>query len=174
MEHAEDEVKAAIEDIKKEKSAETSKAKQELKEDACEAKVAELTNDLKRLQADFENYKKRVEKENTQFREYASASVVKKLLPVLDSFEMAIKNTKNHDEFVKGMELIYSQFHSILGEEGLRPIEAGNKKLDPYLHEVLLSEKSDKAEDTILEELQKGYMFKGCVLRHSKVKVAKK
>lgn len=139
-----------------------------------QAKIAELTDDLKRVQAEFENYKKRADKECASFREYAKAELVKKLLAILDSFELALKNTDNHEEFVKGTELIYSQLYTLLKEEGLRPIETKDRKLDTAYHDVMLTEKSDKPEDTILEELQRGYMFKNGVLRHSKVKVAKK
>jgi molecular chaperone GrpE len=159
-------------DVKPEAKAKPE-PKPEPKKDAKEQKIAELTDDLKRLQAEFENYKKRSEKECCHFRDYAKADLIKKLLPIIDSFEIALKNTKNHDDFVKGMELIYSNFHSLLKEEGLEPIKAAGK-LDPYLHEVLISESSDKEEDTILEELQRGYKFKDRVLRHTKVKVAKR
>jgi molecular chaperone GrpE len=146
----------------------------ELKEKITEQeKTDELINDLKRLQAEFENYKKRADKESSQLRCYVLADFAKKLLIILDSFELALKNSENHEEFVRGVELIYSQFYAILKEEGLKPIETKQKKFDPYLHEVLLSEKSEKEEDTIIEELQKGYKFKDIVIRHSKVKVAK-
>jgi molecular chaperone GrpE len=90
--------------------AKAPKQKKETKED----KIAELTTDLKRIQAEFENYKKRAEKENAQFCEYAKAEIVKKLLSVLDSFEIALKSTGNHEEFVKGIELIYSQLYTLL------------------------------------------------------------
>ncbi len=138
-----------------------------------DAKIAELTDDIKRLQADFENYKKRCEKENQAFREYAKADLVKKLLTVLDSFEMALKNTEDKEEFVKGVELIYSQLYGLLKEEGLEAIETKDKRFDPYFHEVMMTVSSDH-DDAILEEFQKGYTFKGQVLRHSKVKVGKK
>ena len=105
---------------------------------------------------------------------YANAGLICKLLPVLDSFEMALKNTIDKEKFVKGIELIYSQFYQLLEDEGLRPIETAGKMCDPYLHEVLLTEECDKEDDCILEQLQKGYMLGSKVLRHSKVKVAKK
>lgn len=142
--------------------------------DDKQSRIDELTDDLKRVQAEFENFRKRCEKENSSFRDYAKAELVRKLLTVLDSFEIALKNTADHKKFVDGVELIYSQLYSLLKEEGLQHIETKDKRFDPYLHEVMLSEKSDKPEDMILEELQKGYKFKDCVLRHSKVKVAKK
>jgi molecular chaperone GrpE len=167
-----------MKDSKKEEKKEIddniAKLKTEIKKDPKDQKIEELTNDLKRLQAEFENYKKRCEKENASFREYSNAILIKKMLTVLDSFEIALKNTANPEEFVKGVELIYSQFYSILQDEGLMHLETVGKRFDPYLHEVLLSEKSNKEDDTILEELQKGYKLKGCILRHSKVKVAKR
>ena len=85
-----------------------------------------------------------------------------------------MKNTEDNEKFIKGMEMVYAQLISTLHEEGLKPIDALKKKFDPYLHEVMLREKSDKEEDIILEELQKGYMLNDKVLRHSKVKVSEK
>ncbi|MFH1064621.1 MAG: nucleotide exchange factor GrpE [Candidatus Woesearchaeota archaeon] len=173
------EVKSEIKKHHKDAAEDKSKAEKKddspaTKIDVNAAKIEELTNDLKRVQADFENYKKRVDKESTYFREYACSTVVKKLLAVLDSFEMALKNTDDQEAFIKGVELIYSQLYNVLKEEGLEYIDVKGKKLDPHLHDVMLSEKSEDPEDTIIEELQKGYRLKGAVLRHSKVKVAKK
>lgn len=139
-----------------------------------EAKIKELTELLQRLQADFENYKKRIEKEKCDLAGYTACRLVSQFLPILDSFELALKNDKDHQKFVKGVELIYSQFYSLLEDLGLKPIEAADRKFDPYEHEVLLSEKSDKEEDIVLEELQKGYRLGDVVIRHSKVKVSKK
>ena len=147
---------------------ETSDECQNLKE-----KAAELTNLLQHIQADFENYKKRVEKEKTEFKCLAKIELIKKLLPLLDNFELAIKNKDNREEFIKGVELIYSQFVDLLECEGLRKIDAENQKFDPYKHEALMAEKSDKEENTILEEFQKGYMLHDNVIRHSKVKISK-
>lgn len=136
--------------------------------------ISELTDTLQRLQAEFENYKKRVEKEKQEFIKFAHAHVILELLPMLDSFELALKGTKDNEKFIKGIEMIFAQFHSILEKEGLRPISSLGQKLDPYKHEVLMKEKSDKEEDIILEEFQKGYMFNDKVLRHSKVKISEK
>ena len=148
--------------------------KEEPKKESKEDKIEELTNDLKRVQAEFENYKKRAEKENSKICDYSKAELIKRLLTVLDSFEIALKNTEKHEEFVKGIELIYSQLYTLLKDEGLQYIDTKDRKFDPYLHEVMLSEKSDKDDDMIIEELQKGYKFKEFIIRHSKVKVAKK
>ena len=137
-------------------------------------KIDELTDTLKRLQAEFENYKKWNAKEKTEFVKYANADVIERMLPVLDSFEIALKNTNDKEKFVEGMKIVYAQLHSILEAEGLRPIKATGEKFDPYKHEVLMKEESDKPDETILEEFQKGYMLNDKVLRHSKVKISGK
>jgi molecular chaperone GrpE len=135
--------------------------------------VEEYKETIQRLQAEFENYKKRVEKDIANYKEYANAELVKRLLPVLDSFELAIKNINSDGEkFKKGVELVYAQLYSALETEGLTPIKAVGEKFDPYKHEALMQQGSE--EETVLEELQKGYMFKGAVIRHSKVKLGKK
>jgi molecular chaperone GrpE len=140
--------------------------------DPAVEKINELTDMIKRVQAEFINYKNRTERENKQCIEYGSASLVQKLLPVLDSFEIALKNANEHESFRKGIEMIYAQLLDILKQEGLAPIITEGKKFDPYHHEVMMKQKSDKNEDTIIEEFQKGYMFKDKVIRHSKVKVS--
>ncbi len=134
----------------------------------------ELTDTLKRLQAEFENYKKRVEKEKMEFVKYAHAEVIASMLPVLDSFEIALKNTIDKEKFVEGMKIVYAQLHSLLEAEGLSPIKSVGENFDPYKHEVLMKEESDKPDGTILEEFQKGYMLNDKVLRFSKVKISGK
>ena len=143
--------------------------KKESKKDASE----DYKEMLQRMQAEFENYKKRADKEAADIRKYANAELVKAFLPILDSFEMAFKNTKDKDKFVKGIEMLYAQLYSILEDQGLRPIDCAGRQCDPYYHEVLLQEASDK-DGMVLEELQKGYMLNDVVLRHSKVKVGRK
>ena len=143
------------------------------KVESKQKQLEELTDTLQRLQAEFENYKKRVDKERVHFMEYSKAEIIAKLLPILDSFELALQNTKEADKFAKGMEMIHTQIIDSLQQEGLRKIEV-NGKFDPFKHEVLLKEKSNEDEDTILQELQPGYMLKDKVLRHAKVKVAEK
>lgn len=137
-----------------------------------EQKIEELTEMCKRIQAEFINYKNRTEKDARHMMDYSSSDVIKKMLPVLDSFELAFKNNKDYESFKKGVELVYAQLMEALKNEGLRPILALGEKFDPYKHEVLMKAKSDKPEDIVLEELQKGYMFKDKVLRHSKVKIS--
>jgi len=156
----------------------TETEKVQIPADQKDAQIMDLTDTLKRLQAEFENYKKRTEKENSILIQHASTQLVKELLPVLDSFELALKN--NHIDnpeiakYRKGLELIYTQLFSTLEDEGLRIIDTQNKKFDPYKHEVLMIKESDKDDDVILEELQKGYMLNAIVLRHSKVVISKK
>ena len=135
-------------------------------------KIRELTELCQRIQAEFINYKNRTEKETKQILEYSSADMAKKLLPVLDSFELAFKNNNDYESFNKGMELVYAQFMDILTHEGLTSIKAEGLKFNPYKHEVLMKAKSDKGEDIVIEELQKGYQYKDRILRHSKVKIS--
>lgn len=139
--------------------------------------IEELTNTLKRLQAEFENYKKRQEKENSQFIKNSNAALIKSMLPVLDSFELAIKSSNGNSEemnkFKKGLEMIYAQLFGMLKEQGLRIIETKDKRFDPYKHEVLMVKETDGEEDTILEEFQKGYMLNDIILRHSKVMITR-
>ena len=171
-----DEVEKLKENVSeiKEKKQENKKTEHKEKKSTDKEKIAELTETLQRLQAEFENYKKRVDKEKEEFVKYAKADLIQSLLPIIDTFEIALRNTKDNEKFVKGMEMVYAQFVSTLQSEGLKPIECVGKKFDPYLHEVMLKEKSDKDDGVVLEELQKGYMLNDKVLRHSKVKVSEK
>ena len=154
------------------KSAESEDFKKRLEEK--NKQIDELTDTLKRLQAEFENYKKWNAKEKSDFVKYSNADLIANMLPVLYSFEIALKNTNDKDKFIEGIKIIYAQFHSIMEAEGLKPIKATGEKFDPYRHEVLMKEESDKPDETILEEFQKGYMLNDKVLRHSKVKVSGK
>ncbi|MFH1134031.1 MAG: nucleotide exchange factor GrpE [Nanoarchaeota archaeon] len=135
--------------------------------------IEELTDTLKRVQAEFENYQKRVQKELQARIVNDKACFIRKLLPIIDSFELALKNAKEPKEFHRGMELIHAQLLDVLSKEGMKPIEAKGKRLDPYMHEVLCEEPSEH-DCVVLEELQRGYMLNGAVLRHTKVKIGKK
>ncbi len=153
--------------------AATKKVEEEVKKKTIEEENIDLKNTLQRLAAEFDNYKKRTDKEKADYKTYLVKDFVEKLLPIIDSFELALKDTKNAETFRKGVEMIYSQLYTMLEKEGLKPIESLGEKLDPYKHEALLHEKSDKPDDTIIEELSKGYMLKDAVVRTSKVKIAK-
>ncbi len=135
--------------------------------------VPDYTEDLKRLQADFENYIKRTKKEFEKVTMEAKASVIRSLLSVVDSFEASLESI-NDSETAKGVRMIYDSFIKLLKEEGLEPIKSIGERLNPFLHEVLLKEESDEEEDTIIDEIQKGYLFRGLLLRSSKVKISKK
>jgi molecular chaperone GrpE len=136
--------------------------------------AADYLDHLKRLQADFENYIKRTDKERKDVATFAAEKLVVKLLTVLDEFEHTLDALKKSGskELVQGIELLYKNFHKILADEGIQAIESMGKHADPYLHEVVLKEKSDKQEGIIIQELQKGYKMKDKVVRYAKVKVA--
>jgi len=131
---------------------------------------------LKRLQADFENYKKQQEKKKKEFIEFANEKLLNNLLPVVDNLEKALDSTKNENnlETIKqGINNILKDFHNILMREGVHPIKALDQKFDPYKHEAVMSFETDKyPEDTVTEELRKGYYIKSKVLRPAMVKVA--
>ncbi|MGV8086983.1 MAG: nucleotide exchange factor GrpE [Candidatus Woesearchaeota archaeon] len=151
--------------------------KKDINEYTKDLEISELTDTLKRLQAEFENYKKRVDKENIITIKNANLNLIKELLPVLDSFELALKSNTNENaeiaKYRKGLELIYSQLYSILETHGLRIIDTKNKKFDPFRHEVLLVKECDLPDDTIIQEFQKGYFLNETIIRHSKVMIAK-
>lgn len=154
------------------KTDEKAELKKQLEEK--NQRIEELTDALKRLQAEFENFRKRVDRERVEFIKFAHADIIAKMLPVLDSFELALKNTHDKEKLVEGVKMIFAQLYSILEAEGLKPIKAAGEKFDPYKHEVLMKEASDKPEETILEEFQKGYILNDRVIRHSKVKISGK
>jgi molecular chaperone GrpE len=134
-----------------------------------------LIDRLARLQAEFENARKRTAREQQEFREYAVADAVKALLPTLDSFERALQTgSTEKSEFRSGVELIYKQLQDSLQKLGLRAIPAKGEPFDPHLHEAIeMVETSDAADHQILEELQRGYKLKDRLLRPSMVKVAR-
>lgn len=156
---------------KKKKISKDKKAPSDL--DQANQKILELTDSLQRLQAEFENYKKQVDKKSLENLQFASANIIMKILPIIDTFEIAIKNSEDPKKFKQGIELIYAQIMSALKNEGLETINSQGKIFNPYLHEAMMAVESDKEKDTVLEVLQKGYTLKGRVLRHSKVKISK-
>jgi molecular chaperone GrpE len=134
-----------------------------------------LIDRLARLQAEFENARKRTAREQQDFREYAVSDAVKALLPTLDSFERALQTgTKEKSEFRGGVELIYKQLQDALQKLGLRAIPAKGEPFDPHLHEAIeMVDTTDAADHQILEELQRGYKLKDRLLRPSMVRVAR-
>ncbi|MFT4304728.1 MAG: nucleotide exchange factor GrpE [Candidatus Woesearchaeota archaeon] len=144
--------------------------KKQLKDDK-ETQIEDLTNLLKRVQAEFSNYMKRTETEKKEIVKFASKEIILKLLPVIDNFDLALKNTNNNEEFVKGIEIVYNDLLNVLENEGLKKIEA--KKFDPNFHEAIAIEESDE-DGIVLEEIRKGYLINDKIVRHSLVKVSKK
>ncbi len=155
---------------------EQSKDKESKKKSSDKDQVKELTESLQRLQAEFENYKKRTDKQNQEFIKFANKELILKLLPLLDNFELALKNIGgNKNEFVKGVELIFSQFIEILEQQGLTKINSMGNEFDPHVHEALMQgNDKEKKDNEIIEEFQKGYMLNEQVIRHTKVKVNKR
>jgi molecular chaperone GrpE len=135
--------------------------------------VAEKTDLLQRLQAEFANYKRRTEEERAKIYPRAVGDVLKKFIGIFDDFELALKASSNPEEFRKGVELIFAKLVSTAEEFGLKKIDVKGKHFDPQLHEALLTEETDDKEQVILEELQSGYQLNDVVLRTAKVKVSK-
>jgi len=134
---------------------------------------AELRDQLLRRQADFENFRRRIERERSDFTQYAGMELVGELLPVLDDFERALKTETPDKDYAKGVELIYQRLVDTLKKMGLEPIEAEGKRFDPYVHEAVERAEVEGVEDhTVLEVFQKGYNFRGRLLRPAMVKVA--
>jgi len=142
-----------------------------------DGKIAELTDDLKRLQAEFENYKKRVDRESGERAKASNQKLIADLLPILDSFDKALEDTKNpggSENLRKGLLGLQKQFLQTLQREGLREIRTDGR-FDPFLHEAMMrEEREDVEEGTILEVYQKGYALAQRTLRPARVKVAYK
>jgi len=149
---------------------------QKLKEEADKAK--EYWERILRLQADFENTRKRLEREKQDFIKFANEGIILESLNILDDLERTIElaQAKHQDlsAFLKGVEMILAHLYEMLKEYGVKPIEAEGKLFDPHMHEALMQVDNDELpEHTIVEELQKGYLLNERVLRTSKVKVSK-
>jgi molecular chaperone GrpE len=140
---------------------------------AAEAKAEEHLNDLKRLAAEFENYKKRTAREQAALSARATERLVKELLPIVDDLERALEAAEEHEEakLEEGVRLVHRQLASALEREGLAEIETDGK-FDPHVHEALLSQPSEADEGSVIEVLQKGYRLGDRVLRPARVAVA--
>ena len=136
----------------------------------------ESLDKILRLQAEFDNYKKRQEKRQREFIEYANQDLLNNLLSVIDNLERALdstKNEKNVKAIREGLKNVLKDFHQVLSKEGVAPIESINKKFDPGKHEAVMKEETEKhSEDIVTEEFRKGYYIKSRVLRPAMVKVA--
>jgi molecular chaperone GrpE len=133
-----------------------------------------LLDRLARAQAEFENVRRRNIKEQQDFRDFAAADTIKSLLPVLDSFELALNSKSDAAEFRNGIDLIYKQLQNALAKLSLQPIAAKGEPFNPHLHEAIeMVETSDAPDHQVVEELQRGYKLKDRLLRPAMVKVAK-
>ena len=145
--------------------------------DERDAKIEDLNNRYLRLMAEFDNYRKRTEKEKASQFQNGEAKVLEKILPVLDSFERGMKavpEEQHEDPVYQGMDKIYKQLMKTLTDLGVEPIDAEGKPFDLELHNAVMQVENDELEEnTVAAELQKGYTFKGTVLRHSMVSVVK-
>ena len=175
----EETVEEAEEAAAEEPEAEKEKGsffKKKEKKDKKDEKIEELTDRVRRQMAEFDNFRKRTEKEKTQMFETGAKSIVEKILPVVDNFERglaAVTEEEKGTPFVEGMEKIYKQMMTVLEEAGVKPIEAVGQEFDPNLHNAVMHvEDEEFGENIIAEEFQKGYTYRDTVVRHSMVKVA--
>lgn len=149
--------------------------KKKEKKDKKDEKIEELNDRLIRSIAEFDNFRKRTEKEKSQMFEIGAKDVIEKILPVVDNFERGLATVPEEDRessFVQGIELVYKQLVKCLEDAGVTPIEAVGKEFDPNLHNAVMhAEDESMGENMVAEEFQKGYMYRSTVVRHSMVKV---
>lgn len=177
-----DETKADMDESTKEdktvdkKDEKVSKLKKAKKKDKKDEQIEELKDRLVRSMAEFDNFRKRTEKEKSQMFEVGAKSIVEKILPVVDNFERALDAASEEEKetpFVQGIDKIYKHMITTLEEAGVTAIDAKGKEFDPNLHNAVMHvEDEELGENVVAEELQKGYMYKESVVRHSMVKVA--
>lgn len=180
LENAEAEVEEAGQtDETAEETAESTKEKSKLfkkKKDPKDEKIEELSDKLLRQMAEFDNFRKRTEKEKSAMYEIGAKDIVEKLLPVVDNFErgfMTVAEEDKEDAFVTGMEMVYKQLMTMLETVGVKPIEAVGQEFNPDLHNAVMHVEDETVGDNIIvEEFQKGYTYRDSVVRYSMVKVA--
>ena len=173
---------AAAEEEKEESGESTAGGKKksaralEIEVKKSQEKVADLTDKYQRLMAEFENARKRTAKEQSRMYDVGAKEVLAKLLPVVDNFERgldALSDEEKEDAFAQGIEKIYQQLMAVFEEIGVKAMDAAGKEFDPEYHNAVMHvEDEELGENLVVEEFQKGYMYKDSVLRHSMVKVA--
>lgn len=148
--------------------------KKKEKKDKKDEKIEELTDQLKRQMAEFDNYRKRTEKEKASMYVIGAKDIVEKMLPIVDSFERGLATVSDsEDPFAQGMEKVYKQLMTAFDEMGVKPIEAVGQEFNPDFHNAVMHvEDEELGENVVAEEFQKGYLYKDTVIRHSMVKVA--
>ena len=166
-------------EVKVEGAEEPTKEKTKLfkkKKDPKDEKIEELSDKLLRQMAEFDNFRKRTEKEKSAMYEIGAKAVIEKLLPVIDNFErgfMTVAEEDKEDAFVTGMEMVYKQLITMLESIDVKPIEAVGKEFNPDLHNAVMHVDDDSVgENIVVEEFQKGYTYRDSVVRYSMVKVA--
>lgn len=159
---------------KEEKKEETPKEKKKLgkKKDKRDEQIEELTDRVKRQLAEFENFRTRSEKEKAQMYDMGAKTIIEKILPVVDNFERGLAGVSEGDAFGEGMKMVYKQMMTALEEAGVKPIEAVGQEFNPDFHNAVMQVESEEYESGIVaQELQKGYMYRDTVVRHSMVAV---
>ena len=147
--------------------------KKKKEKDKFEQQIEDLTDRLKRSMAEFDNYRKRTEKEKSSMYIIGAKDIVEKMLPIVDNFERGLAQAPENDPFAEGMKMIYKQMMTAFDEMGVKPIETVGKEFDPNLHNAVMHVEDDSVgENIVVEEFQKGYTYKDFVVRHSMVKVA--
>ena len=150
--------------------------KKKKKKDKMEEKIEELEDRVKRQMAEFDNFRKRTEKEKSHMYEVGARDVIEKILPVVDNFERGLASVpedQKENPVIVGMDKIYNQLMTTLMDLGVEPIEAVGEEFDPNYHNAVMHvEDEELGENVVAEEFQKGYMYKDTVIRHSMVKVA--
>ena len=167
---------AGSEEAKEDAEKKTGKKLFGKKKDKKDDKIEELTDKLTRQMAEFDNFRKRSEKEKSQMYEIGAKDIIEKILPVVDNFERGLGSVPEEEKnapFVEGMEKIYKQLMTTLESVGVKPIEAVGQEFNPDFHNAVMHVEDDElGENIIAEEFQKGYMYRESVVRHSMVKVA--
>ena len=176
---ATEEAVSEADDVKEEQNVEEEQNAEEQtdrKEDKKDAQIAELTDRYKRLLAEFDNYRKRTEKEKSAMYEVGVKDTLEKILPIVDNFERGlatVSEENKEDAFVVGIDKTYRQLTTTLANMGVVAIDTFEKEFDPNIHNAVMHvDDENYGENAIVEEFQKGYMYKESVLRHSMVKVA--
>ena len=174
-EEQEAETEEQTEDQTEEKASKKFFGKKD-KKDKKDEKIEELTDRLTRQMAEFDNFRKRTEKEKSQMYEVGAKDIIEKILPVVDNLERgldAVTEEKKEETFLQGMEKVYKQFLTVLESMDVKPIEAVGNPFDPNFHNAVMHvEDENFGENEVAEEFQKGYMYRDSVVRHSMVKVA--
>lgn len=177
----EETVEGTVEETKEASKAEETKTSEasdskEAKKDPKDLKIAELTDRVQRQMAEFDNFRKRTEKEKSAMFEMGASDIIKKLLPVIDNFERGFKSVSDEEletPFAKGMDMVYKQFLKLLEDADVKPIEAVGNEFNPDLHNAVMHVDDESVgENIIIEEFEKGYTYRDSVIRHSMVKVA--